>query len=516
MSRLSLPAPEPSVANTGRSRARSRGPGGPLPSKRLILCEDGTWLNSDSGSLQGSLNIPSNVTRISRCIKPISAQGIPQVVYYHYGVGAGGGFLNKLAGLSGAGLGEIVREGYTFLATNYTPGDELFVFGFSRGAFTARSIVGLIDQIGLLTKTGLPYLAEVFRDVQHRHDPNYVPKYPNLPFPDKPSAADPEYSQQLVRNGLTRMNIPVKVVGVWETVGALGVPKVGWLTRLGLQSNAMKEYAFYDTALGNCIEYAFQALALDERRYSFQPAVWEKLQGNHTTLTQCWFPGAHSNIGGGYNDQQIATITLAWMVGQCENLLDFNLDYVFDQWDECEEYYEKHKEKVRPWSFGEIFDGIVSYYVLGGTYIRKPGRFCVINPTNGRPTDDPLEDTHEYIHPCVRSRIKLHGPGIHDRGLYECKSLAGWKLVIENEEGSKRPDIFWRSRDKPPPGFVRELPEWTLRQLEGDILAETDRETWEYVIRPSGTRKRRSQQPRSPKPARSRSRRRDDDDDGDE
>lgn len=475
------------------------------PSKRLILCEDGTWLNSDSGNLQGSLNIPSNVTRISRCIKPISQDGIPQVVYYHAGVGAGGGVTNKLAGISGEGLGENVREGYTFLASNYMIGDEIFIFGFSRGAFTARSIAGLIDNTGLLTKEGLPYLAEIWRDVQHKYDDGYDPKYPDLPFADKPSASDPEYNAQLRRRGLTRLDIPIKVVGVWDTVGSLGIPKIGWLTRLGLQSSTMKEYSFYDTSLGNCIEYAFQALSLDERRYSFQPTLWEKLEGNTTNLRQVWFPGAHSNVGGGYDDQQIATISLAWMVAQCQSMLDFDVDYVLDQWDDVEKFYEERKEKVRPWSFGYIYDGITSIYALGGTAIRKPGRYCAIDPTNGKATNEPLIDTREYIHPCVRSRIKLKGPGIHDKGIYECRSLDDWKLVIENEEGAKRPSIYWTSRDKPPPGFARELPEAPLKQLELDLL-DYDPETFDYVTKPSGTRKRRSMKPSSPKPARSRSR----------
>ena len=522
MSRLSLPAPgggEPSLANTGRSRARSRQPTGGRPAKRLILCEDGTWLNSDSGDLKGSLAIPSNVTRIARCIKPISSDGIPQIVYYHAGVGAGGGFTNKLAGIDGGGLGENVREGYTFLASNYSPGDEIFIFGFSRGAFTARSIAGLIDQIGLLTKEGLPYLAEIYRDVKHKHDRGYEPKYPNLPFPDKPSAMDPEYNAQLRRGNLTRLEIPIKIVGVWDTVGSLGVPKIGWLERLGLQSSSMKEFAFYDTSLGNCIEYAFQALSLDERRFSFQPALWEKLDGNYTNLRQVWFPGAHSNVGGGYDDQQIATISLAWMVAQCQQFLDFDIDYVMDQWDDVEKFYEEQKEKARPWSFGYIYDGMMSIYALGGTNVRKPGRYCAIDPTNGKATNDPLLNTREYVHPCVRSRVKLRGPGIKDQGVYDCKGLQDWKLVIENEEGAKRPAIFWRARDKPPPGFVRELPEAPLKQLELDLL-DYDPETFDYVTKPSGTRKRRSMQPkvvkgRSQSKARSRSRRRDDDDDDD-
>ena len=486
MSRSRLSIAEPSQANTGRSRAR---PPSNRTGKRLIVCEDGTWLNSDSGNLKGSVQTPSNVTRISRAIKPNSADGIPQVVYYHHGVGADGTVVNRLAGLSGEGINEIIKEGYHFISTNYTPGDEIFIFGFSRGAFTARSIAGLIDTVGVLTKEGLPYLAEIFRDVQHEHDRNYMPKNPDVPFPNKPNARDPEYKEELARRRLTYPDVPIKVVGVWDTVGALGVPKVGWLTRLGLQSNTMKELRFYNTALSDCVEYAFQALALDERRFSFQPTLWEKPEDNTTTLRQVWFPGAHSNIGGGYDDQQIATISLAWMVAQCQSFLDFDLDYIIDQWEGVEEYYEKHDEKVRPWSFGMIFNGLSTGYALGGIAVRKPGRYCAVDSTTGRETDDPLMDTREYIHPCVRSRIKLHGPGIEDEGRYECKSLQDWKLMIENTEGAKRPSIYWRARDRPEDGFPRELPEAPLKPLEKELL-EYDPDTMEYVLKPSGVRRK--------------------------
>ncbi len=517
MSRLSLPAPEPSRANTGRSRARSKGPGS-QPNKRIILCEDGTWLNSDNGDLKGALEIPSNVTRIARCIQPMSNEGVPQVVYYHHGVGGGSGLLSRFQGFAGDGISEIVREGYQFLSTNWTPGDEIFIFGFSRGAYTARSIAGLIDQIGVLTSEGQPYLAEIYRDVQHQHDRDYHPKHPDVPFPNKPSAMDPGYVEQLRRRRLTRTDVTIKVVGVWDTVGSLGVPKIGWLTRLGLQSSQMKEMSFFDTALGNCIEYAFQALALDERRFPFQPTLWEKFEGNTTTLRQVWFPGAHANVGGGYDDQQIATISLAWMVAQCQPFIDFDEDYIFEEWEKVEDFYEKHESKPRPWSFGRIWDGMSAVYALGGMEVRKPGRYCATDPTNGKETHEPLIDTREYIHPCVRARIKLRGPGINDKGRYECKSLQNWKLMIENEEGARRPSIYWRSRDKPEePGFVRELPEAPLKQLEMDML-DYDSETMEYVMKPSGMRKRRGPKStgarstggRSAKGGRSRSRPRDD------
>lgn len=365
------------------------------------------------------------------------------------------------------------------------------IFGFSRGAYTARAIAGLIGDIGLLTKEGLPYLAEVFRDVQHQHDPHYRPKNPDLPFRDKPSFSDPAYNRELVRRGLTHLDVPIKVVGVWDTVGALGTPKIGWLQRSGLQSRSMKELAFYDTSISDSVEYAFQALALDERRFAFQPSLWEKHEGNRTTLRQVWFPGAHANIGGSYDDQQIATISLAWMMAQCQPFIDFDVDYLFDQWEEAEDFYEKHEKKIRPWSFGKIWDGMAGIYAIGGTKVRTPGRYCAVNPDNGSQTHEPLIDTYEYIHPCVRSRLKLGGPGINDNGKYQCKSLEGWKLRIEpGEPGSKRPDVFWTSRTKPPEGFVKILPEAPLKALEIELL-QYDREMADYVLKPLGSGRQR-------------------------
>ncbi|SMR45805.1 unnamed protein product [Zymoseptoria tritici ST99CH_1E4] len=463
----------------------------PRPGKRLILCEDGTWLNSAGETLSGALDIPSNITRLSRAIKAVSSDGIQQVVYYHQGIGAGGGITNRIVGgATGKGLAENVREGYAFLATNYVPGDEVYIFGFSRGAFTARSIAGLIGDVGMLSRDGLPFFPEIFKDVRNKHDENYRPKHPDVPFPNKPSALDSAYAKELQRRGLTRLGVRIKVVGVWDTVGALGTPKIGWLTRLGLQSSSMRELSFYDTSLDDCIEHAFQALALDERRFAFPPALWEKLEGNQTTLRQVWFPGAHSNVGGGYEDQQIATISLAWMMSQCQPFLDFDLDYIHDEWEQNEMEYEEAGEKIRPWSFGKIFSGMDGIYALGGTKIRTPGRYCAYNPANGKATDDPLIETHEYIHPSVRSRMKLHGPGLDDRGEYKCEALNDWKLVIEwPEGGAKRPTVYWRAREKPASGFVKTLPEAPLWALETELL-RLDPETEAYIMKPSGVRRK--------------------------
>ena len=341
--------------------------------KRLIVACDGTWLNSDDGEKNGDLAIPSNVTRISRAIKSVSQDGIPQIVNYTSGVGTEGGPLYKLiSGTTGKGLPENVREAYAFLANNYHHGDEIFLIGFSRGAFTARSIAGLIGEVGLLTKKGLNDLPEVYEDCQHRRDPNYVPKHPDIPFPRKPSANDPRYAEELERRGLTRLDIPIKAIAVWDTVGSLGIPRIGLLQRAGLQNKQSRATAFYDTKLSDCIENAFQALALDENRSSFSPAVWEKPEGNRTTLRQVWFPGVHANVGGGYDDMQLANITLAWMMSQLEPFLEMRDEFLFEQDSLNEDYYKEIGQGIRPWSFGKIYNEQKGVMAVGGRTVRSP------------------------------------------------------------------------------------------------------------------------------------------------
>jgi Uncharacterized alpha/beta hydrolase domain (DUF2235) len=160
------------------------------------------------------------VSRFGWAVKDTSSDGVPQIVHYQAGVGSSGGVLRRLVGgATGHGLEENVRETYSFLAINYRDGDEIFLVGFSRGAWTARSVAGMIGALGLLTRQGLPMFPEIYLDFKHRLDPNYIPRWPDLPFAGKPSFEDPAYVAELQRRALTRRQIPVKVVGVWETVG---------------------------------------------------------------------------------------------------------------------------------------------------------------------------------------------------------------------------------------------------------------------------------------------------------
>lgn len=450
--------------------------------KRIVVCCDGTWLDASMGLSKGKLPIPSNVTRISEAIKPVSSRGVQQVIFYQAGIGSTGNILNRvIGGATAEGLSTNIREAYSFICNNYFTDDEIFLFGFSRGAFTARSIAGLIAGLGLLTKAGLPYLAEVFKDFENRENPNYRPSDPDSPFPNKPSASDPRYEEELEKRDLTRLDIDIKVVGVWDTVGSLGIPRIEWLERLHLQTRSTKQYLFYDTNLNNNIENAFQALALDEHRASFSPSVWAKPRNNTTNLRQVWFGGVHQNIGGGYPDQGQANITLAWMMSQVEPFLDFDEDYVLDQYDQTEAYYKKTGQKKRPWSFGKVYRSMTGIYILGGRKSRTPGLYCQVDQDTGKSTGKSLRDTHEYVHPSVRSRIVLRGPGVDDEGNYDCEALDPYKLKDMDETADKRPTFFWelRSRRKGS-GPRKELPESPLWTFEKELLRESAR-MYEFI-----------------------------------
>lgn len=285
--------------------------------------------------------------------------------------------------------------------------------------------------------------------------------------------------------------MPIKVVGVWDTVGlfappsrfeylliragSLGIPRIGWLENLHLQTRSTKEYLFYDTKLNDHILNAFQALALDEHRSAFSPAVWEKPPGNTTNLRQVWFPGVHQNIGGGYPDQEISNITLAWMISQVEVYIDFNHDYILDQYDLNVDHYKDKGEKPRPWSFGKIYRSMIGIYLLGGRITRTPGRYDAVDPQTGQPTSTPLRDTCEYVHPSVRTRIKLRGPGVEDEGKYDGHPLDAYKLKFP--DGRSRPAI-WQPR-RGVDGVL--LPESPLHRSERDLLHE-DQRMYEYLL----------------------------------
>jgi uncharacterized protein (DUF2235 family) len=277
--------------------------------KRIILCSDGTWLASD----MGDKSTPSNVAKLARAVANggPDAKGniVKQIVSYHSGLGSGDlPFQKAIYGGFGWGLDMEVSQIYDFISNNYEPGDELFFFGFSRGAFTVRSVAGLVCDVGVLSAVHMSRFTEMWKA--------YRANTSGEPF--RKSAWYLNNKEEL---GL--MDVRVKVVGVWDTVGALGIPEwpvVSWATNVGLPINM--RYAFHNTNVSKDLDYAFQALAIDEKRLTFPPTLWHKTtDGPAKDLQQCWFPGVHGNIGGQKLDShgsidfdEIGHNTFAWMV----------------------------------------------------------------------------------------------------------------------------------------------------------------------------------------------------------
>lgn len=216
-----------------------------------------------------------------------------------------------------------IRESYSFICANYVDGDEIVLIGFSRGAFTARSIAGMMSSIGLLTREGMEYFFPIFKDTQNWQTIGYKDPFPGIPFDEKPSGdnAARDYRHKLQEKKYTRIHenqkhggklITIKAVAVFDTVGSLGVPSVPWMKKVGID-HSTSELRFYNTNLSNRVEHAFHALAMDEPRPPFSPSVWERCADNQrsTDLRQVWFPGNHGNIGGGWPDQGIANMSMA-------------------------------------------------------------------------------------------------------------------------------------------------------------------------------------------------------------
>ncbi|KAK4227766.1 hypothetical protein QBC38DRAFT_499110 [Podospora fimiseda] len=307
--------------------------------KRLIVCCDGTWM--DSLGKKGR-EPPSNVTRISRVLCRTCSDGTPQIINYFPGVGTANSIDQLTGGAFGMGLDQDIREVYNFLCTNYVDGDSIILIGFSRGAFTARSVADMIASIGLLTPDGLDQFYTIFNDYEHMGDKTrdtdefLVPglqEYNNsfgqakIEWEEKRMR---KYKEGLKQRRMTRdtfhrddrMPITIKALAVWDTVGTLGIPPA---PVIGVRGSA-DAWRFTNTQISEKVENAFQALALDEPRYAFRPALWERDPSNkRTRLKQVWFPGNHGNVGGGWWDQQVSDITLAWMCDQLSGIgVEFN------------------------------------------------------------------------------------------------------------------------------------------------------------------------------------------------
>ncbi|MDM0014782.1 DUF2235 domain-containing protein [Variovorax sp. J22P168] len=258
--------------------------------RRLVLCLDGTW------------NTQSSFTNVWR-INVALSRTAEQEVYYDQGVGTRA-FEGISGGALGKGLSATVLRAYLWLTEKYRDGDQIFVFGFSRGSYTARSLVGFLSVCGILRPDAPINIDQAF-------------SYYRKPGVTRESEGAVEFRE---RNSLEfEHGRPpcVELLGVFDTVGALGIPYA--------QIPLFEDYRWHKVHLSEIVRHAYHALAIDEHRELFDAALWRN-RYPHQTVEQRWFVGAHANVGGGYLEDRLSIRPLEWMQ-QRSKALGLQFDY---------------------------------------------------------------------------------------------------------------------------------------------------------------------------------------------
>jgi uncharacterized protein (DUF2235 family) len=268
--------------------------------KRIVVCCDGTWNTPDT--TDAGRPVRTNVARLAVAVRPVAGDGTEQRVCYLRGVGTGR-WERLRGGAFGYGLSRNVQEAYRFIAELYEPGDEVFLFGFSRGAYTARSTAGLVRAAGILRPGNLGRLEQAYELYRGR------------------STHPRDVESQLFRRSFS-VEARIRCIGVWDTVGALGIPLPGgWLA-----DRVNRRWAFHDTSLSTWVDGAFHALAIDELRKPFAPTLWQQQPDAPADqrLEQVWFAGVHCDVGGGYPQTGLSDVALLWMADRAG---EFGLDF---------------------------------------------------------------------------------------------------------------------------------------------------------------------------------------------
>ena len=257
--------------------------------KRLVILCDGTWNTPDE--TKDGIPVPTNVVKLAEAVLD-THNGIPQIVFYDSGIGASGSLIKRgYDGATGTGISANIQRAYRFLIDRFEVGDEIFLFGFSRGAFTARSLAGLIRNCGILRRSAFDVVPQAYALYRSR----------------RPATHPTEREATLFRRTYAVEDVtPITFIGVWDTVGSLGNP----LYFGGISPRNR----FHDTDLSSYVKFAYHALAVDETRRKFTPTLWhQQPNASRQILEQRWFPGVHSNVGGGYPDVGLSDLALSWL-----------------------------------------------------------------------------------------------------------------------------------------------------------------------------------------------------------
>ncbi|GBL15555.1 hypothetical protein MTo_02869 [Microcystis aeruginosa NIES-1211] len=314
--------------------------------KRLVVCCDGTWNQLAS-------SYPTNVVKFARLVKHSADDQTPQIVHYISGSGTAedDNLIERLGGGAfGWGIDRIIQDAYRFLCMNYNveAEDEIYLVGFSRGAYIVRCLAGMIYKCGLLSRSKIRELPKAYQLYRNfKISPN-APEYQKF-RQDNSKKIDTEQDYLQYR-------VPIKMLGCWDTVGALGVPDVvPWLS---LDKLWNRKYEFFDARLSPIVENAFHAVAIDEKRKSFPSTAMEKNEKNpEQVVQQVFFAGEHGCIGGGTEKYRgLSDCTLKWMIDEAKKLgLEFDL---------TEKYGEEFQIKPEPTT--KFDNRVTGLYALGG------------------------------------------------------------------------------------------------------------------------------------------------------
>ncbi|MGJ7506800.1 DUF2235 domain-containing protein [Variovorax sp. GT1P44] len=294
--------------------------------KNIVFCADGTWNGLGHGDAQELQADATNVLRLFAALAgAVTADSlrrqdeqekvntgsdgkVTQIAKYLHGVGdSQNGIRKLLGGVFGEGFIERIVRGYTFLSRNYEPGDRIYLTGFSRGAYTARALGGMVTRMGLLPQDAmrgsdgsydadLAYRLGVFVWAAHRRA---LGKQSTL------LGYLEEFKAQSIALDKLVKDVGIEAIGVWDTVGALGVPVYDLA-----DASKVDIFEFADLALSPKVRLGFHALAIDEQRSDFEPTLWDARDG----VSQRWFCGAHADVGGGYPTLDLCSFSLDWMI----------------------------------------------------------------------------------------------------------------------------------------------------------------------------------------------------------
>ncbi|WP_332814688.1 DUF2235 domain-containing protein [Ramlibacter sp.] len=361
--------------------------------RNLVVCCDGTW-NTPQQKDRGR-NVPSNVVKMARAVEDAA----DQPVYYDTGVGTRHGLDRWTGGLLGLGLTGNIKQAYAWIAGQHRPDDRVFLFGFSRGAYTVRSLAGMIGRCGLSSsgRAEVDQAYELYR-----------------------KASDDAGRRRAEGFKAKQRDIGIHFMGVWDTVGSLGVPA---LTRYGLLRKTVRlltdgsalAHGFHDETLGRHVRHAFHALSIDERRGAFKPSLWKSTGEPRPGVEQAWFAGVHCNVGGGYSDCGLSDHAFMWMAAKAMQAgLRLDRQYL--------------AMRVDPNAHGEMRDEFVGLYQLLPRHVRAIGMPATLNekihasvfkrlghPTNdyapgNLPADAGERVTDEGVALVEALREAVHGP----------------------------------------------------------------------------------------------------------